>query len=166
VEERRQMRLVALGNGEYCTDVTYTVTAAFGDVKFVSDWVHYAWPYLRMHPQFSVQQGGTITNSAGGVNQKETNGKPAVWVDYSNTVEGRTEGLAVFSHPDNAQPHKWLTRDYGTFGPRRVDERSGEPFVLEQGDSLTRRVGVLVHRGDVAEAKVAERYQAYAAGEL
>jgi hypothetical protein len=100
------------------------------------------------------------------VNQKETNGKPADWVDYSNTVEGQTEGLALFSPPEHAQPHKWLTRDSGTFGPRRIDERSGQPFVLEKGDSLSRRVGVLIHRGDVDSGKVAERYRAYVAGEL
>ena len=166
LDELREMRIVALGGGEYFLDVTFTVTASYGDVTFTSDAVHYAWPYVRMDPTFSVQQGGTITSSEGGVNQKETNGKEAKWVDYSNTVEGETEGLAVFSHTDNEQPHQWLTRDYGCFGPRRVDARSGKRFVLENGESLERRVGVLVHRGDVAGGKVAERYEAYVNGEL
>jgi hypothetical protein len=119
-----------------------------------------------MTPEFSVDQGGTITNSEGGVNQKETNGKPASWVDYTNTVEGRTEGLAVFSHSDNEQPHWWLTRDYGCFGPRRIDAKSGKPFMLKKGESLTRRVGVLVHCGDVTTGKVARRYEMYLQGEL
>jgi hypothetical protein len=166
LDELREMRIAALGEGEYFLDVTFTVTASYGDVTFTSDAVHYAWPYLRMDPTFSVQQGGTITSSTGGVNQKETNGKEAQWIDYSNTVEGATEGLAVFSHSDNAQPHQWLTRDYGCFGPRRVDARSGKRFVLDQGQSLKRRVGVLVHRGEVTGGKVAERYEAYVQGEL
>jgi len=166
LDELRKMRIVALGHGEYFLDITFTVTAAHGPVTFRSDAVHYAWPYIRMNSQFSVDGGGTITNSHGGVNQKQTNGQPAEWVDYSNTVAGQAGGLAIFSHPDNPRPHKWLTRDYGCFGPRRVAERSGKPFTLAQGESLSRRVGVLVHRGDVKSGRVAERFCQYADGKL
>ncbi|MBL7133612.1 MAG: PmoA family protein [Phycisphaerae bacterium] len=167
LDEARDMRIVALGGGEYFLDITFTVTATYGDVRFTSDSVHYAWPYVRMHPQFSVQSGGTITNSAGGVNQRGTHNKVATWIDYSNAVEGAAEGLAIFSHPDNDHPHKWLTRDYGCFGPRRIDARSGNrKYVLKKGQSLTRRVGVLVHRGDVKSGKVAKRYAMYAKDKL
>lgn len=167
LKETRHLRLVPLGKGEYFIDLRFQVGADYGDVRFVSDWVHYAWPYLRMHPQFSVQKGGKIVNSEGGVNQAGTNAKVAKWVDYSNTVDGATEGLAVFSHTENEHPHKWLTRNYGTFGPRRIDAKSGNrSFVLKQGERLTMRVGVLVHRGDVEGGRVAERYQQYIRGEL
>jgi hypothetical protein len=166
LDETRAMRIVALGDGEYFLDVTFTVTAAHGDVAFVSDAVHYAWPYLRMNPEFSVQGGGRIVNSEGGIDQKGTNGKVARWVDYSNTTDEKDAGLAVFSHPDNPQPHSWLTRDYGTFGPRRIDARSGKPFSLKQGESLARRVGILVHRGDAKTGRAAERYKEYADGKL
>jgi hypothetical protein len=166
LDEIRDMRLLALGGGEYFMDVIFTVKASYGDVAFVSDAVHYAWPYIRMNRTFSVEGGGTITNSAGQINQKGTNMKEAVWVDYSSTVKGTTEGLAVFSHPDNPQPHKWLTRDYGCFGPRRIDARSGRRFTLKQGESLKRRIGVLVHSGGVKTGRVAERYQAYVQGTL
>lgn len=159
--ETRTVGVVPLGQGEYLLDLTFTVTAAYGDVAFVSDAVHYAWPYVRMTPGFSVNAGGTITNSEGGVNQAGTNMKVATWVDYSNTVNGVSEGLAVFSHSSNPHPHRWLTRDYGTFGPRRVDARSGKRFVLHKGESLTRRVGILVHRGNVTGGRVAERYREY-----
>jgi len=166
LDESRLMTTRALGNGEYVLDLTFVVRASHGDVTFLSDAVHYAWPYLRMTPEFSVEKGGTITNSEGGANQKETNMKEAAWVDYSNTVDGAAEGVAVFSHPDNEHPHKWLTRDYGCFGPRRVDEKSGKPFVLKKGESLSQRVGVLVHRGDVKSGSVAERYEQYVKGQL
>jgi hypothetical protein len=73
-------------------------------------------------------------------------GKPGRWVDYSNTVNGVTEGLAVFSHTDNPPPHKWLTRNYGCFGPRRI--------------------GVLVHTGGVTTGTVAEPYHQYIQGKL
>jgi hypothetical protein len=166
LDELRRLRVVALGDGQYLLDINYTLTAAHGDVTFVSDAVHYAWPYVRICPEFSVQQGGVITNSEGGKNQAGTNNQVARWVDYSNTIDGQTEGLAIFSHSDNEQPHRWLTRDYGTFGPRRIDDKSGKRFTLSKGQSISRRVGIYVHCGDVEKANVAERYQQYVGGEL
>jgi hypothetical protein len=166
LDESRLMTIRALGGAEYFFDVTFVVRASYGDVTFLSDAVHYAWPFLRMTPGFSVDKGGTLTNSEGGVNQKETNMKEAAWVDYSNTLDGAAEGVAVFSHPDNAHPHKWLTRDYGCFGPRRTDEKSGKQFVLKKDESMAQRVGILVHRGDVKSGKVAARYEQYVNGEL
>ena len=169
INESREMRIVPLDDGQYLLDVTFTLTAPTDDVTFVSDWVHYAWPFIRMHPRFSGQQGGTITNSEGAVTQANTNGqvsggKAATWVDYSNEVNGQTEGLAIFSHPDNEHPHGWLTREYGCFGPRRADAKSGKRFTLEKGDSLRRRVGIFVHRGDVKTGKVTQHYEQYAKG--
>lgn len=166
LDERRELKLVALGDGEYFMDLTFTLTASYGDVRFVSDAVHYAWPYVRMAKEWSVDEGGTIADSNGGKNQSQTNGKVSQWVDYSNTVAGRTEGLALLSHPGNAHPHRWLTRDYGTFGPRREDSKSGRPFVLRKGESLSQRVGVLVHRGDALGGRVAERYKEYCEARL
>jgi len=164
LDEMRDVTVRALRDGQYFLDITFTVTATYEDVSFVSDATHYAWPYLRMTPAFSVDKGGTMTNSEGGVNQKGTHDQAATWVDYTNTVDGKTEGVAVFSHTDNAHPHKWLTRDYGTFGPRRIAGRSGKKFVLKKGESLKRRVGILVHNGDVKGAKVAEHYKRYVGG--
>jgi hypothetical protein len=161
LDEARRLRVVALGDGEYLIDLTFTLTASHGDVAFESDATHYAWPYVRMSADFSVAKGGTITNSEGGINQAKTNNQPARWVDYSNTIKGQTEGLALFGHPDNGPPPRWLTRDYGTFGPRRADERSGRKFTLKKGAQLGQRVGILVHKGDVKSGRVAERYRVY-----
>ena len=167
LDEQRSMRVVALGEGEWLLDITFTLTASYGDVEFVSDAVHYGWPYVRMNKTFSVEGGGTITNSEGGVNQKGTNGKTARWVDYVNKVDGKTSGLAIFPHPSTGpESPQWLTRDYGCFGPRRVDEKSGKPFTLAKGDSISQRVGILVHRGDTKAGKVADRFAAFVAGNL
>jgi len=165
LDEHRTLRLRALGQGEYLLDLTFTLTAAYGQVEFVSDAVHYAWPYLRINETFNGEHGGTITNDRGQQGQQATNMQPARWVDYSNTVAGTAEGLAVFQWPDGRE-HRWLTREYGTFGPRRPDAQSGKPFTLAKGESITQRVGVLVHRGDVKSGRVAERYRAYVNGDL
>ena len=115
---------------------------------------------------FRQQKVGQITNSGGGINQKGTCSKAAHWIDYLESVDGAKEGLAIFSHSENEYPHKWLTRDYGTFGPRRPDAQSGKPFTLAKGQSLERRVGVLVHSGDVKSGNVAELYKQYCEGKL
>jgi hypothetical protein len=89
--------------------------------------------------------------------------KPAKWLDYSNAVEGEPAGIAVFQWPDGLE-HRWLTREYGCFGPRRPDDRSGKPFVLRKGETISQRVGILVHGGDVATGRVAQRYELYIQG--
>jgi len=163
LDERRALVVRSLGAGEYLLDLTWSLTASGVDVRFVSDDVHYAWPYLRLDPVWSGEKGGRITSDTGATGQEATNMKPALWIDYSNTVEGVTEGVAVFQRPDGAE-HRWLTREYGCFGPRRPDDRSGKPFTLRKGESIAQRVGVLVHKGDVAGGRVRERYEKYVEG--
>ncbi len=168
LEETRRLRIVALDRGEYFLDLHFAVRAAFGEVTFRSDAVHYAWPFLRLNERFNTNGGGVLVNSEGARGQAGTNLKPARWVDFSRPdADGApAEGVAIFSHPSNPHPHAWLTRDYGCFGPRRPDDKNGVPFVLKSGESLAMRVGVLVHRGDVTTGRVAERYQAWANGKL
>jgi hypothetical protein len=163
LEEQRHLVVHALGRGEYLLDITFHLTAAHGDVQFVSDDVHYAWPYLRLHPIFSGENGGTIIADSGATSQEATNMRVARWIDYSNTIEGTTEGVAMFQWPDG-QEHRWLTREYGTFGPRRADDLSGNPFTLKKGESIRQRVGILVHSGNVRTGRVAERYEQYIKG--
>jgi len=159
--ERRILVAHSLGGGEYLLDLAWTLTPAAGDVAFVSDDVHYAWPFLRLDTVWNGEHGGRITSDTGAAGQEATNMKPALWIDCSNTVDGVTEGVAVFQFPDGRE-HRWLTREYGCFGPRRPDDLSGKPFTLRKGESLTQRVGVLVHSGDVASGRVRERYEEYA----
>jgi Family of unknown function (DUF6807) len=163
IDETRRLAVRALGDGEYLLDLSWTLTASGPDVTFTSDDVHYAWPYLRVAPEWSGERGGRIVSDSGATGEKATTMQPALWIDYSNTVDGVTEGVAVFQFPDGAV-HRWLTREYGCFGPRRPDDRSGKPFTLKAGESLTQRVGVLVHKGDAASGRVRERYEKYCRG--
>ena len=162
LDEQRTVRFHALAHGEYLLDMTFTLTAAYTDVEFVSDKVHYAWPYLRINKTFNGQNGGgVITSDSGKQGQKATDGQVAQWIDYSRN----TEGLAIYQWPDG-QDHRWLTREYGCFGPRRPDSTSGKPFTLKKGQSIRQRVGILVHQGDVKSGRVAERYRQYIEGKL
>jgi len=166
LDEHRTMRIRSLGDGEYFVDITFTVTAAYGDVNFVSDAVHYAWPYLRLNSEFAVPGGAVISSNEGPPTADRINNMPADWVDYSTVADGKNAGLAMFSHNDNPKPHGWLVRDYGTFGPRRAAEQNGKAFTLAEGESMQVRVGIYVHKGDVEESEVAELYEAYNEGDL
>lgn len=163
LKEERQLAIYVLPDGEYFLDLTFNLISAFGDVNFVSDNVHYAWPFLRLKTKWSGENGGAITSDTGATGQESTNMKVARWIDYSNTVDGETAGVTAFQWPDGKE-HRWLTREYGCFGPRRPDDRSGKPFTLKKGKSFTQRLGVLVHRGNLKTAQVAERYALYVGG--
>jgi len=160
LEERRTTTVHALGRGEYFLDLVFKLTAMDDEVEFRSDDVHYAWPYLRLEKRWSGEGGGSIVSDTGAAGEAGTNMQVAKWIDCSNTVEGETAGVAVFQYPDGAN-HRWLTREYGCFGPRRPDGVSGRPFVLLKGGTIRQRVGVLVHAGDVQSGRVAERYDHY-----
>jgi hypothetical protein len=138
-------------NGEYALHMDWEFRAVYGDVHFKSDWVHYGWPFLRMGDAFKGDSGGTITVDDGRSGQEATNEKYASWLDYSNTVDGVTEGLAVYTPNDGLQ-RKWLTREYGTFGPRRQDHLSGKPFTLKKGESMSGSAIIFVHNGGVEAA--------------
>ena len=55
LDEVRSLHVTALGGGEYFLDCRFEITAAYGDITFRSDRTHYAWPYIRMHPQFAAK---------------------------------------------------------------------------------------------------------------
>jgi hypothetical protein len=169
LKEERRLAVYGLGDGEYFLDLTFKLISAYGEVEFASDDVHYSWPFLRLEKAWSGENGGVIVSDTGACGQEATNMKVARWIDYSNAGGGAGEGtgeaagIAVFQWPDG-KDHRWLTREYGCFGPRREDERSGKPFTLKKGESITQRAGVLVHRGDVKTGRVAERYALYVGG--
>ncbi len=163
LREIRRLVVLALGGGEYLMDMEFILTPVDGEVEFRSDEVHYAWPYLRLQTRWSGESGGRIVSDGGAAGQEATNLQAARWIDYSHAVEGETAGVAIFQYPDGFD-HRWLTREYGCFGPRRPDALSGKPFTLAPGMALRQRVGVLVHSGDVKTGRVAERYAAFRAG--
>jgi hypothetical protein len=163
LDDGRTMKVTPLAGGEARIDLSWSLRAAHGPVTFHSDQVHYAWPYLRVHPQFSVERGGVLVDDQGRTGQGATNGQYANWIDCSNTIDGVTEGVAVFL-PQDGQWRKWLTRDYGCFGPRRPDRQSGVRFTLAKGEELQGSVRIFVHRGDAVTGKVAERYREYVEG--
>ncbi|MGD1101215.1 MAG: PmoA family protein [Terriglobia bacterium] len=116
---------------------------------------------------------GIMVNSLGGVGEKEIWGKRADWVDYFGVVAGEAVGIAIFDHPQSFRhPTWWHARHYGLFAanPFGIREFTRDPtqdgsWAISDRQSLALRYRVLIHHGDYREAKVAEAYHRYAAGE-
>lgn len=114
-----------------------------------------------------------MVNSDGAVGEKEIWGKRADWVDYDGKVKGEELGVAIFDNPGSFRhPTYWHARGYGLFAanPFGIREFTHDPkqdgsWTIPHGESLTFRYRVLIHHGDYKQAKVADAYREYAAGQ-
>jgi hypothetical protein len=110
-----------------------------------------------------------ITNSEGQTDG-DAWGKAAAWCDYSAPIDGKIVGISVFDHPTSFRhPTYWHVRTYGLFaanpfGLRHfIGDKEGKGrFTLQQGEEVIFRYRVLIHPGNMMEAKVADWYAGYA----
>ena len=121
---------------------------------------------VRVATELTVRNGGTISNSGGGKNEKGTWGKAADWCDYSATIGNRRAGIAILAHPRNFAPCRFHSRDYGLL--------VANPFAVEAfgagakarthvtGDEPLRlRFGILLYEGN-APPDLAGEYESFA----
>ncbi len=148
-------------------DITLKATSGpvkFGDTKEGTFGVRVA-ETMRV----DAKLGGRIVNSEGQVNQ-EAWGRQAAWVDYHGPVGGQTVGIAIMNHPSSFRfPTYWHVRTYGLFAANPFgihDFPGGEhkdgSYVIEEGQSITLRYRVWIHRGDEKQGRVAKAFEAYA----
>jgi hypothetical protein len=126
------------------------------------------------HKKKDVEVGGTgHIVTATGARDADAWGKRADWCDYHATHNDKTYGIAIFDHPQNLRhPTWWMARDYGLFGanpfgwhdyePKTTEPHAGD-YTIPAGGSLTLKYRLYFHFGDEQEAKLAEKYAAYAA---
>ena len=120
----------------------------------------------RMNPALSVQQGGTLVNSEGGLKQSGTEAKNAAWCDYHGHRYGVTEGLAIFDSPMNRwHPSPWLTRDYGFFSPTPMNLLDDNGFNLKKGEYLDLKYRVIVHAGTTEDADINKLFEEWVSTE-
>jgi hypothetical protein len=116
---------------------------------------------------------GRMVNSEGAVGEKAVWGKRADWVDDYGNVAGEDVGIAIFDNPKNLRhPTYWHARHYGLlaanpFGLKEFlhDRHQDGSYMIAAGGSLTLRYRVFIHHGDFLQARVADAYRQYAAGE-
>ena len=162
--------------GRRAIDYQITIKASNGDVTFgdtkEGTMAIRTNPVLRLDndPRRGVTGArGKCVNSEG-VKGKAIWGKRAKWVDYWAPVNGKTVGVAIFDHPSNPRhPTWWHARAYGLvaanpFGVHNFERKPAGTgnMKIKAGQSVTFLYRFLFHEGDTKEAKIAERYKAFA----
>ena len=118
---------------------------------------------IRVDPDLSVEQGGTMINSEGKKGEKETFGTPSPWMDCYGSRKTGTEGIALMQHPSNEWfPSPWFTRDYGFISPTPMFwPKDDKATVMKKGTVVKLRYRILVHGGTTQEAGIAGLYEQY-----
>jgi hypothetical protein len=175
VTETREYRFYATPEKGRLFDAQVTLSADHGEVR-LTDTKEGGMVSARMRPELSYAKA-TITNAHGDTGEANTWGKPSPWCDFSGELEqGGWRGLAIFDHPTNFRhPSSWHVRNYGlmganAFGYSYFNEKDynkglipeNGDHTLAPGESLSFQYRIFVHSGDVAAAKVADRYSDYA----
>lgn len=150
-------------------DFDITLNASEGPVKFGDTKEGSMGIRIPTVMDVNSKQGGHIVNSAGQTD-KDAWGKPAAWVDYHGTVDGKAVGIAFLNHPKSFRfPTRWHVRDYGLFAanPFGLQDFVGKKDVdgshtLKAGESLSLRYRILFHTGDADAAKIGEAFERYA----
>jgi hypothetical protein len=125
---------------------------------------------IRLDPALDAP-GGTMVNSEGGEGESQVWGKRANWVDVDGIIGGEKLGVAVFDGPDSFHhPTYWHARGYGLLAanPFGLSYFYGDPkhdgsYTLPAGQSIKFHYRVLIHEGSYKDARVAEKFNQYAA---
>jgi hypothetical protein len=159
LEELRMMRFMPQEGGQWLLvfDLEFTakepITIGKSNFGFVG---------VRMAKTIGVHDGGgTIRNSAGGVDEKGVHEKPARWCDYSGpiTPEAR-EGITLLDHPSNSNhPTVFHVRDDGWMGAAFAFT---EPYILKPDMPLRIRYGLWVHAGIPSAEQIDEQFEQFA----
>jgi hypothetical protein len=169
LDENRRLTVRNLGDARlivFDIDLNASVCPiTFGDTKEGSMGV-------RVNDEIKAQGGnGKYVNAEGKVNEKEVWGRRSDWNDYFGTVGDKAVGIAIFDDPRNKFRACWHSRGYGLmaanpFGRAKAGfpDTKGETELvkLAKGEHLKLRYGILLHRGDAKEGKVAEHFAAFA----
>jgi hypothetical protein len=173
VTSTQTLKVYSRPDSERLFDFEITMTAGdkdvvFGDSKEGTAAIRIA-ESMRLKGPKATPGAGKIINSEGDADGTVW-GKRAKWVDMSGPIDGKTLGIAFMDHPKNPRhPTRWHARDYGLFAANPFCEKDmdkNQPagagdFTLKAGQSITFRYRLLIHEGDAAAAKVADRYQSF-----
>ncbi|MCW8129668.1 MAG: PmoA family protein [Planctomycetota bacterium] len=168
-EEVRTFETWNLPQDARLIDLTVSFRATDGAIEF-GDTKEGGICSIRVPTTMDGNRAGTIVNSAGGVGEAETWGKPAHWVDYFGPVEGQQLGIAIMDHPMNLRhPTPWHVRDYGLFAANpfghsyyKASHLANGAYTVPAGGELTFKYRVYLHRGDPKRGDVAGKWHDYA----
>lgn len=173
--DSREIRFGADGDARFI-DIAVTLRATHGDAVFGD--TKEGSMGIRTNPRLRLENDkkrgnhtakGQSINSEG-VEGKAMWGKRAKWVDYWAPIDGNTVGVAIMDHPSNPRhPTWWHARQYGLVAanPFGIHDFENKPagtgdLTIKDGENVTFRYRFVFHNGDVKQANVADRYQAFA----
>jgi hypothetical protein len=134
---------------------------------------------VRVRESLTEQGGkGVLTNADGHVGEGKAGNKDmkgcwgvvSAWCDYSGPAADKTVGVAIFAAPNNPVPTCWHSRGYGLMAANPFGrDKSGFPAMkgkkelvkLGKGEHLKLRYGILLHDGDLRDAKVSQLYEEF-----
>jgi len=169
-EDERTIVFGTRPNGDRWIDFSITLKASNGDVTFGDTKEGTFATRVADTMRTEAKLGGRIVNSEGQADDAAW-GLPARWVDYTGPVGGQTVGIAIFSHPTSFRPQpRWHVRGYGLFAANPFGERdfprpelaSQGPVTVKEGDALTLRYRVLLHRGSRERTDLAAAFDEFA----
>lgn len=170
-ESVRDLRFYNVKNGRLF-DWTETIKATNGPVVF-GDTKEGTFGFrLATTMRVELKKGAVIVNAQGD-KDGDAWGKSSNWCDNSGPVNGKMVGLAILDHPESFRhPTYWHVRNYGLFAANPFglhdfvrewrDNQSKGEYKLEDGQSVTFRYRVFIHKGNAEEANVAGEYEQYA----
>lgn len=165
----RTLRFGQIGDVRFI-DFDITITASekdvlFGDTKEGSFGIRVPGSMDVDAKKRNSNWGGQIVNAEGLKNDNAW-AKRSAWVDYSGPVDGETLGITVMNHPASFRfPTHWHVRTYGLFAANpfgindfenlkeKDESKKAGIHLLKQGDSITLRYRVLLHKGNIDNKK-------------
>ena len=142
-------------------DLEITFTAEYGDVNFGA--TKEAGPLgIRMRDELRADIGvGELSNSWGGVGERECWSRSAEWCDYCGEPEGiGPMGVTVFDNEKNERfPTAWHIRAYGLFAANNLFFKGG--LTIKSGESLTYRFRILFRRVPMSRDELSDRFVQY-----
>ena len=157
--DHRRITITAVSPSQYFIDFEITLEPLV-DIRIEK--TNHSLFSARMVPELSVESGGVLVNAAGDSAEDGTFGVASPWCDYTGTLDGVKEGLAIFQHPENPwYPAKWFTRNYGFFSPTPMYWPEGDHTAMAKGEKAMLKYRVVVHSGDVSAEAIEVLFKEY-----
>ncbi len=177
-EDQRTWRLGTTGDQRWL-DCHFVLTASEGEIRLADSKEGFFAVRVPHWMNVDSKLGGKIVSSRG-LTDAAAWAQPAEWVDYHGPVGhgpvgDETVGIAILAHPSSLNyPAPWHVRTYGLFAANPLGQIAFTPeaqdvrerplrMTLAQGESITLRHRIVLHRGDEKSARLAEIHAAYAA---
>jgi hypothetical protein len=159
LKERRRTEVRLLDHDEWLLLIDLRLEPAGGPVTLGK--TPFGLLGVRMAKTIGVHDGGgRITNSEGGVDEKQVLWKRAKWVDYSGPVTNdAVEGITLMDHPSNPNhPTFFHVRNDGWMGASLTYDADR---MIEPGKPLVLRYGLYVHAGAPPREQINGRWDAF-----